>query len=115
MEKQCGVIWLGDRNRRNAQPIKYEVLHSGCYKVVGRELDSRGCYQVRANGSQKIAHRAVWKHFNGEIPDGLIICHKCDFGGCVNIQRMELGTIADNNRQRYERGRHRVIRYFERK
>lgn len=104
-EKKYGEIWLS--NHHNTKPLRYEILPNGCYKVVGRKLNRRGVCTIGVNGVYKYAHRAVWEHFNGDIPEGLYILHSCDFGGCVNIEHMRLGTQADNARDREERGRTR--------
>jgi hypothetical protein len=106
-EKKYGEIKLSDSP--NAQPLKYEILPNGCYKVVNRSLDRIGRCQVWAHGKKDVlAHRAVFEHYIGEIPEGYCILHSCDFSGCVNIDHMWLGTIAQNNQERFERGRHRV-------
>lgn len=51
------------------------------------------------------AHRIAYIIKNGEIPDGLLIRHKCDNSKCINPEHLELGTHLDNMRDRQERGR----------
>lgn len=106
-EKKYGEIWL--TNNPQSKPLRYEILPNGCYKVVGRKVDREGrCFVGAGSKNKKLAHRAVWEYFNGQIPDDLYILHSCDFQGCVNINHMRLGTIAENNRERSERGRNKV-------
>lgn len=46
---------------------------------------------------------------NGQIPKGLVVRHSCDVAGCLNVGHMQLGTQADNMRDKVERGRSRNV------
>ena len=67
--------------------------------------DSNGYGILRFNGKPERAHRAIWIMYNGEIPKGLLVRHKCDNRLCTNIDHLELGTIQDNIQDRESRGR----------
>lgn len=51
------------------------------------------------------SHRFAWILANGPIPDGLVVCHRCDVPLCCNPAHLFLGTIADNNLDRAAKGR----------
>lgn len=77
---------------------------SSCWLWTGA-LTGNGYGSFRFNGKTCSAHRFSYIHFNGEIPEGMIICHKCDTPSCVNPEHLQIGTHLDNNRDCIAKGR----------
>ena len=50
-------------------------------------------------------HRMIWELNSGDIPDGRILCHKCDTPPCCNPDHMYVGTFAENSEEMMQRGR----------
>jgi len=58
-------------------------------------------------GWVEFTHRASYIIFKGEIPDGIIVRHKCDTPSCINPEHLILGTIKDNSQDMVDRRRHK--------
>ena len=57
------------------------------------------------NQKQDYAHRVSHTVFNGEIPNGLVVRHRCDNPCCCNPDHLEAGTHKENTRDSLDRGR----------
>lgn len=52
------------------------------------------------------AHVAAWEKKHGRVvPPGMVVMHSCDNPPCVNEEHLVLGTVAENNRQMFAKGR----------
>lgn len=78
---------------------------SGCWIWNGGKSKKTGYGCFTYNNKSHSAHRASWKLFNGEIKNGLCVCHKCDVRLCVNPNHLFLGTHKDNMQDCKKKGR----------
>lgn len=83
-------------------------LTSECIEWTGPKW-SQGRYGMdRIDGKSMGAHRAAWIRTNGPIPEGMVVCHKCDNGLCVNVDHLFLGSLKDNMQDCVRKGRLRT-------
>ena len=84
------------------------IPEAGCWIWVGG-MRGKGYGQANEGGRNSkrslLAHRVVYEIANGPIPDGMMVCHRCDVPACVNPSHLFLGTAKDNNRDRHRKGR----------
>jgi hypothetical protein len=87
---------------------------NGCWEWLGCLTNGYGKLIVgsRTDGTRKtiFAHRYSYIIFNGEITNGLFVCHKCDNKKCVNPDHLFLGTRQDNVDDRENKGRNNPCR-----
>jgi len=82
---------------------KVEKTLDDCWLWTGAKCFGYGTFQL--DGKAQRAHRVIWLWTKGQIPERLLVCHKCDVRNCVNPEHLFLGTYLDNNRDRKEKGR----------
>jgi hypothetical protein len=87
---------------------KVHLRDDGCWEwTASRDKNGYGRFQVPTPTGQKHirAHRWGYGHFIGHVPDDLQVCHTCDRPWCVNPVHLWLGTNADNDTDKREKGR----------
>jgi hypothetical protein len=83
---------------------KVKAVDSGCWEWQGSAQPRR--YGKFWLGKKCISsHRAAWKLTRFYIPENYCVCHRCDNPLCCNPAHLFIGTILDNNRDKFEKGR----------
>jgi hypothetical protein len=71
-------------------------VSDGCWLwTASRFANGYGQFTLR-KGEKRYAHRMAWELHYGEIPAGMMVCHRCDTRACVRVSHMFLGTSQDN-------------------
>lgn len=83
---------------------RVEIVEFGCW-VWLRGTNRSGYGIMRLNNQHHICQRFAWLLTRGEIPNKLQVLHKCDNPPCVRPDHLFLGTMADNQRDKIEKGR----------
>jgi hypothetical protein len=78
---------------------------NGCHIATSHRANSGGYPTIKINKQRIPMHRYMYEQHKGKIPDGMIVRHKCDNRLCINPEHLEIGTHADNVRDRVERNR----------
>ncbi len=82
--------------------------NSGCWLWVGSMVYKYGSFNYLDKSYR--AHRVSYKMFVGDIPEGMLVCHRCDVRSCVNPNHLFLGTFYDNYHDMLTKGRGRKPR-----
>ena len=80
------------------------VREDGCWMFTG-SWDGFGYGEMRCDGVRMRAHVASYKIHKGTIPEGMYVCHECDNPWCVNPEHLFLGTLSDNIKDMWAKGR----------
>ena len=77
---------------------------TGCWNFNGC-IQSNGYGRITFKRKTMGAHRWSYEAFNGEIPNGFDVCHRCDNKRCVNPSHIFVGTRKVNIVDAKEKGR----------
>jgi len=108
--------WLKYKNPLFQHPLRRTVperfyqkfIHSSCGCWIWTAKTDEGGYgRMRVNGTFEVASRISYRLYFGEIPNEILVLHRCDIPQCVNPKHLFLGTYKDNAADRDSKGRGR--------
>lgn len=74
-----------------------------CWEWQAGRTDGYGRFWL--NGKSVAAHRTAYEIAVGPIPEGILMCHRCDNRPCCNPSHFFLGTCGDNSQDMVAKGR----------
>ena len=68
---------------------------TGCWHWVAASRTGYGL--IRVGSKLVLAHRVSYELFNGEIPAGMVVDHKCGVHSCVNPEHLRVASMMQNS------------------
>jgi len=92
-------------DRQRIETYSIPEPNSGCWIWTGGM--SKVGYGICSSENKKTvsAHRLSYRVFKCEIPDGMVVAHKCDNKLCVNPDHLWIGTHKENSNDMVKKGR----------
>lgn len=107
--RRAGLLPIGTRARGSVEERLFRHIEKtdACWLWQGR-LVGKGYGSIGLGGAgakQKLVHRLSYEIHKGQIPEGMVVMHKCDNPRCVNPDHLEAGTQSQNIKDAFARGR----------
>lgn len=95
------------RRGNKEKEITYLINEQGCHVCTSHACNGDGYPYAKKSGVKWRINRLVYTLNYGEITPGQVVRHTCDNRKCINLSHLILGSVAENNKDRAERGRNR--------
>lgn len=59
-------------------------------------VNGKGYACIGVDGRSQLAHRVAWEAERGPIPEAMTLDHLCRVRNCVNVEHLEVVSIAEN-------------------
>jgi len=95
LKKKMGCRWHGTKVVNVPRQRAEHRVPLGYLQIRGM-VDGKRIYGF--------AHRLVWQHFRGNIPDGMVMNHKNGIKDDNRLENLEVVTYSENMRHAYRTG-----------
>lgn len=108
-QRRAGLLPIGTRATGTVEERFFRHISKTeyCWNWQGR-LVGKGYGSIGLGGrgaKQKLVHRLSYEIHKGQIPEGMVVMHKCDNPRCVNPDHLEASTQSQNIKDAFSRGR----------
>ncbi len=92
--------------RGRKMKFQFEIDERGCFVITSHKISNpKKAIVTVKRGKKMTVARYIYEECFGEIPEGLVVRHKCDNTNCINPAHLEVGTQLDNINDAVVRGR----------
>jgi|HubBroStandDraft_6_1064221.scaffolds.fasta_scaffold00134_11 hypothetical protein len=88
------IVRFWKKVNKNGPIPEYRPELGPCWLWLGHTLRGYGLFNVSTG--RRRAHRVLYEHINGPVPDGLGLDHLCRVRACVNPAHLEPVTNQEN-------------------
>lgn len=89
----------------NKKLIEWIVTDTECYECTSHYRNNHGYPMLYVDDKDTIMSRHIYTECFGQIPNGMVIRHRCDNPSCINPYHLQIGTMKDNTQDMMNRDR----------